>query len=309
MIETQIHWLAITIHDKAEQAEKIYDLFFRNQFGDLNDLEHGGRGYKTILKAALELKIYLDPITFGQTHFHIEIPGTACESITLNTYQHLMDYLISLYPGRFNVCRFDFAFDRVPFEPRQVYQAVKDGKVRSLAKRESLKITESPFAKRNDGEIGTITVEFGMNTSNQMITVYNRRGFTRLEFQTKNERATVVALDILRSVDIDKSNQIAIRHLLDFVDFKTSWWQDFINGETRSRTIVTKPREVEISKTSRWLIKQVAPALSAVNDAVSPQFKDALIIEGRRRRGNKYSTFFQINREKYSENNASRDEV
>jgi DNA relaxase NicK len=291
-IDFQIHWLSFTVHTVAEVGFNLYNEIFRDSFGELEELGHGGRGYKTILKATLEIKMYLDPITRGQKHFHIEIPGKACEAIKIDTYRKLIGYLESEYEGKYKICRLDCAFDHVPFQPQQVYDAIMSGQIRSNAKRASLKITKSPLARRENGELGTTTVEFGHNTSNQMITVYDKRGFTRLEFQTKDERATAIAVKIFGSVYANRSGEIALEHLLDFVDFRTDWWEKFKKEKIRANLKVSKPSEVAKEKTFRWLKKQVAPALSAINDAVSEGAITALISEGRRRRGNKYSGFF-----------------
>ena len=292
IIDFQIHWLSFTVHTEAEVGFKLYNEFFKDSFGDLTELGHGGRGYKIIMKGILEIKLYLDPITSGQRHFHIEIPGQACELIKPDTFKRLIEYLENEYEGRYKICRLDCAFDNVPFEPQQVYDAIMSEQVRSNAKRASLKIIKSPLVKRENGELGTTTVEFGQNTSNQMITVYDKRGFTRLEFQTKDERATAVAVKVLSTIDANKSGEIALKHLLDFVDFRTQWWDEFKKEKIRANVKVSKPSDVAKEKTFRWLKKQVAPALSAINDAVSEGAIVALISDGRRRRGNKYSGFF-----------------
>ena len=67
----------------------------------------------------------------------------------------------------------------------------------TLAKRDQIRLDQSPFALREDGQIGTTTVYLGSNESGRMLRVYNRRGPTRIELQMRDDRAQLVAIDIL----------------------------------------------------------------------------------------------------------------
>ena len=69
--------------------------------------------------------------------------------------------LESNYKSCYQFTRLDFAFDDVPFEPQQVREAILENNLRSLAKRETLQVHESPLAFKDNGEIGTCTVELG----------------------------------------------------------------------------------------------------------------------------------------------------
>ncbi len=287
-VTVRTHWLAFTIHAPSEEAHILYDLFFREIFGGLESRGHGGRGFKEILHSLMEFKIYLYPILKTGEYFHVEIPGGACDALDWNFLHGLWDYLDSNFKDRCQVTRFDFAFDGGPFTPQQFEQAIIEGQIRSLAKRETVRIESSPFEKRDDGQLGTYTVYFGSNTSERMIRVYNKRGFTRLEFQMKEKRANLVAPQVFRSMDADQSFYIVLPHLLDFIDLDTVWWEEFKDCTARANATVTSVSEVSTAKMVNWLNKQVAPALSVAVDALPADVMDSIVRHGRSRRGPKY---------------------
>ena len=68
-ITFRVHWLSFTVHASPTDAMTLYDLFFRETFGDLEDLSHGGRGFKSLLKGLLEIKLYLNPINQTADYF------------------------------------------------------------------------------------------------------------------------------------------------------------------------------------------------------------------------------------------------
>ena len=284
-----VHWLSFTIHAPREDAFMIYHILFKSTFGELEELGHGGRGFKEIFHALLEFKIYVTPAhNTGGEYFHFEIPGQACELMEWKYFQGLESLISSNYPNRYSYTRIDLAFDNCPFTPSQVEEAIKEGKVRSLAKRESLEEHISPFALRENGEEGTHTVNFGSRSSERMIRVYDKRGFTRLELELKELRADLVARELFQADDISKWFEIMVRHLKDFVDFDMSWWDEFAGGFGRAWAIVSKPKDVEMVKILDWLNRQVGPALSVVVDE-APEEIIKLLDRGRKRRGPKYS--------------------
>jgi DNA relaxase NicK len=285
-----IHWLSFTIHAPREFAFLIYDILFKSTFGDLEELGHGGRGFKEIYHSLLEFKIYLSPVNDAvEEYFHFEIPGQACELLSWKYFQGLESLLTSNYHDRYNYTRLDLAFDNCPFTPPLVEAAIRESKVRSLAKRESLELHSSPFEKKENGEEGTNTVNFGSRSSERMIRVYDRRGFTRLELELKDKRADLVAKQLFQAEDISNWYEIMIGHLRDFVDFDTSWWKEFIGSAGRAWASVSKPKDIEIEKILNWLDHQVMPALSVVVDTQPEEVIKILLDRGRERRGSKYN--------------------
>ncbi|MEX2162235.1 MAG: replication initiation factor domain-containing protein [Anaerolineales bacterium] len=287
-----IHWLAFTVHAPRQSGLDLHATIFENYIGPLQEIEHGGRGFREILQAALAFKLYLTPIRLEGEYFHFEIPGKACEAIPNTCFQALVEYLVTFHPEKYRFKRIDLAIDRVPFEPQQVEKAIREEKVRTDAKRETLKIYNSPYEKKDNGELGTYTVQLGSNQSERMITAYNRRGYTRLEFQVKDKRADLIALDLLKGPNFDHWFSVIVSHLRDFIDIETDWWTQFIAGQGRANQTVTTPKEVTVDRTMHWLFHAVAPAVSAMNDAVSDEVPQLLVEVGRKHRGPRYDHLF-----------------
>lgn len=288
-----IHWFAFTVHAPRQKGLDLHAAIFENYIGPLQEIGHGGRGFREILQAALAFKLYLTPIHLDAEYFHFEIPGKACEVIPNNCFQILMDYLVSFHPEKYHFKRIDLAIDHVPFEPQQVEQAIREEKVRTDAKRETLQIHNSPYEKKYTGELGTYTVQVGSNQSERMITVYNRRGFTRLEFQVKDKRADLIALDLLKGPSFDHWFSVIVSHLRDFIDFDTDWWTELVSSQGRANQTVTTPKEVTVDRTMNWLFHGIAPAFSAMTDAVSDEVPKLLLEFGRKHRGPRYDHLFR----------------
>jgi len=290
-----IHWLSIVVFAPKIDGFMLYELFFKDLFGDFNSIGHGGRGFGEIWMSLLGFKMYDMPYQGEEEYFHFEIPGQACELIDWKIFQGLDDVLRSNYPDKYRYTRLDFAFDNLPFTPQDVEEAISNEKVRSLAKRENMTVNKTPFGKKDNGEIGTHTVNFGSRMSERMIRVYNRRGFTRLEMEMKKTRADLVAKEILAASDISEWFPIAISHLRDYVDFDAPWWEDFVNGVGRAKAIISTPREITLERMDAWLERQVAVPLSIVNDVRRDSYVSKLLTRGREKRmmGKKYGLLYK----------------
>jgi DNA relaxase NicK len=287
-ITSRIHWLSFTVHAQKEEVFILYDLVLKDIFGPLQCLEHGGRGFHLIHKNALEIKIYSDPVSSLKHYFHYEIPGSACDCINWDRFFALYDLLESNYKDKFSFTRLDYAFDNVPFEPNQVKEAILNKDLRSLAKRETLHIHESPLEKREGEGIGTSTVTLGSRTSERMIRVYDKRGFTRLEIELKDKRADLVAKQLLALPEERLWFTVAQAHLLDYVDFKTDWWELFITSNKRAGATISNPTDISMGKLVNWIDRQVGPALSVAVDVLPEGVLNSIVERGRRRRGERY---------------------
>jgi DNA relaxase NicK len=285
-----VHWISVVVDGSKERAFMLYDLFFKDLFGGLESMGHGGRFFGEIWYSLLGFKVYVLPTQSEYEFFEFEIPGKACELIPWGILQGLEDVLRSNYPDHYRYKRLDFAFDDMPFTPQEVEEAIKAGKVKSLAKRKTLKVEQSPFDLKDNGEIGTYTTYFGSRNSERMIRVYDKRGFTRCEFQMKDRRADLVAKQIFGESDSSEAFSIVLSHLQDFVIFKTSWWEEFMNGVGRAQATVSTPREITEASITTWLTHQVAPSLSTIHDLHPEQFVNDLIASGRvkRKKAKKY---------------------
>ena len=288
-----IHWLAFTIHAPRDQAFNIYDILLKDRFGEMVEMGHGGRGFKEIWHSLMEFKIYLNPVQEDREYFHYEIPGQACELISWDYFHALGALLESNYKDAYNFTRLDFAFDNLGFTPEQAEQEIIENNIRTLGKRENLVVHKSPLGKRDNGEIGTYTVEFGLREADRRIRIYNKRGYTRLEIETRDFRAQIIAQDLLLAEDVSKWFSISIGHLRDYIDFYTDWWQEFISGEARAWATIGDAKELTVTRMVNWLDRQVMPALSVAIDILPPEAIDKLIKRGRSRRGAKYDNLLE----------------
>lgn len=132
----------------------------------------------------------------------------------------------SNYPEKYHYSRLDFAFDDLPFTPQDIETAIREGNVKSLAKRKTMSVKQSPFENKDNGEIGTYTVYLGSRQSERMIRVYDRRGFTRLELEMKGKRSDLVAKQLFKASDGVEWFSIGLSHLRDYVNFDAEWWRN-----------------------------------------------------------------------------------
>ena len=228
-------------------------------------LGHGGRSYRVIEEGLLGAKVYSDPIRLGelgQTHFHIELPGQACDALLPSVFPTLLAELRG-NDVRFNVKRLDLAFDDVPFSPREFLEALQADEVVSLAKRRTIRVEQSPYQVSEDGNrTGTMTVYLGANSSERMVRVYDKRGPVRLEFQMRDKRAHAVAMDVF-ALDYPEWEAKAKGHLRQFLDFcNVDWWQLFVKSVVRENLKISSARAVTFGGMERWLDKQVSVAMS-----------------------------------------------
>ena len=103
-----------------------------------------------------------------------------------------------------------------------------------------------------------------------MIWIYDKRGFTRLEFQVKeNKRAQLITKSIFKRQDKGEWFHIMLAHLLDYIEFKTDWWVEFVNGTARAGARFASAKELSTAKMIMWIDKQVGPALKCTGRYLS----------------------------------------
>ncbi len=301
----RIHWFAFTFFGDRQEFEAFYREFLYPTFGTYVEQEYGGRGYKTIATTAIGIKLYFGPVSKSNkgNHCHVEIPGTACDCLLPDVFRELITYLVYsrwvngvLQSDMFSVKRLDLAFDNVPFTPEEWFKEICGKNVVTLAKREKIYINYSPFALRENGEHGCMTVYLGTNESDRMMRVYNKRGYTRLEIQTRDERAHLVALDVLLSSP-SMWHKKGLSHVVQFVNFTESipeWWINFINSEQSADLIISSSRVVGLRKTERWHEKQIATSLSVMTEVEGWEYVEKLVENGKRRDRSKYAPILQL---------------
>lgn len=295
----RIHWFSITIFQDPKKRELLWKEYF-SALGVLVSVGHGGRGYREIDQALLGAKVYYDPVQLtqdGASHYHVEIPGEACDALLPSVFSTLLAELTGC-GIRYNVKRLDLAFDDVPFSPQEFLEAAQSDQMVSLAKREKIKIHQSPFKLSDDGKReGTTTVYLGRNSSQRMVRVYDRRGPVRLEFQMRDDRAHAVALDIF-SKDYTDWEITAKSHLRQYVDFKDiDWWRLFVSMVVRASLKISSARKVTFAKLEGWLDKQVSVALSVWFDVQGEQAQAAffdMLRRARRRNRSRYAAVLEL---------------
>lgn len=293
MIKYGIHWLSFTGFGNIEEAFTIYKILFEDKFGNLEELGNGGRGFKRILFSLMGFKLYIEPNNL-ENYYHFEIPGKACELIEIE-YFRALEEILKNNVNKYRYKRIDLAFDNVGFNPMEIENEIIENNFRSLVKRETLRIFKSPYELRDDGNKGTNTVQLGSNQSDRMITIYDKRGYTRLEFQARNERANLIARDLFNSSNNDNFYKIMISHLRDYIDFEFEPWKIFVNNIGRANLCIGEPKKIELENLINWFDKQIAPAFSAIVDTVKPEKINNMIENARYRRKTKYNNLIEVN--------------
>lgn len=277
----RLHWLTITIHTSFEEFAQVWDPDFSEIFGALVPKEIGGRFYRLRHEALLGLKVYHHPVTQGENHICLDIPGLACDAITPQIFRFLLCTLEGNH-WVYNVTRIDLAFDYCPFTPAQVKEAIANDKMISLVKRKTEKWHTSDYVLQDDGvTMGCQTLEIGSNESQRMMTVYNKRGYVRLEFQCRNERAALVARDVIMQ-PFDQWRCVAMGHLRQYIEFRDfPEWEAFTTSTVRYAIKISAPRTVSVRKMQDWMRKQVSIAYFVL-DALSGQYwRESLAQEGK----------------------------
>lgn len=287
--EYMIDFLSITVHASVQECVDEYNLIFSHALGELADQDHGAKGFSGLMTAAQGFQLKHNQGHEYRNYCSFVFPGNACKAVPpeffIAFYRRLMRKEI-----RNKVTRIDLAFDEVPFTPRQFKEILEEddsfpekGLVRSLTQRDSLHWHEESLKVREDESgKGRDTCYFGSRQSERYLRVYNMRGPTRFEVEFKGIRAEFIAHDLL-SNDEEKWIEIAMGHILDFIDINTSWWKEFKADHSRVYTKLHSAEEKELNKTIGWLMDQVAPTLAAVHKCTGPQIFSTLLDDGEKR--------------------------
>jgi DNA relaxase NicK len=288
-VEFLIDWITVTVWCQKDVILKLLEEVF-TPLSYFRDGDHGGMGYRGTMYGLGGSKLLYSPADNSE-RVTLVVPGQACSALPPELWIDLFTQL-DLQSIKWNVTRLDLAFDFVPFTPEDMYKAIEEGSIRSLAKRESLRMDSSPLKMRDTGgQIGCSTVYFGSRQSHRMIRVYNRRGPTRLEMECKDKRADLIARRIFKASPEEWFN-LAISHVRDFIDVECPWWDDFIKDVERAYAKLVNLADVTLSKLVSWIDSQVAPALSVLYDC-DLFLVDTIIQRGRRRRKGKHQSLVQ----------------
>lgn len=286
-----IDYLSITVHLPLLDCMNLYHQHFGYALFDLYDLEHGSKGFRGVKCAALGFQLKHSP-GHDRNYCSFMFPGQACKAVPPEFFTTFYRTLVR-HEIKFNVSRLDFAYDGVPFTPRDFFLLFEDDKnrieqgkkqkARTLSQRNTIQYITQPYLEKEDGSgLSRDTCYFGSRMSERFLRVYNKRGPTRLEVEYKGKRASLVANEILME-DEEKWLDISLAHLLDFIDIDIPWWKEFVGDRERAYAKLHCAKEVSLEGKRNWLLDQVSPTLAVVTECTGGQILSDMLDEGEKR--------------------------
>ena len=182
-IDYLIDYLTITVHLPLTNCVDLYNHHFSNALFDLIDSPHGAKGFRGVKEAALGFQLKHSP-GIEKEYCSFMFPGKACKAVPPEFITYFYRTLVRL-ESKFNVTRLDFAYDGVPFTPRDFFQVVEDDKkriekgekqkIRTMSQRDTVRFITEPFMEKEDGSgLSRDTCCFGSRISERFLRVYNR---------------------------------------------------------------------------------------------------------------------------------------
>lgn len=262
-LEFEVHWFGIVAHcEKVHFMRIVWDPILKIYFRDLESMKHGGRGYKEIEFAVMGVQLYSESVS--GCHVNLVIPGAACQCLPAEVYSKIIKALIKA-GVRFSVKRMDFAWNNPGFTVKQFRGALLAEGYKTWANRESIEFMDSPNKKQEDGITeGCMTCYVGSRSSERFLRVYNEHGYDRIEFVVKDERAHMIALELLGVSWYEWEEKIKA-HLAQYIEVYQSWWVDFMQNICKAQLKVHSAKEVSLERIKRYLNVQVSAALYVYN--------------------------------------------
>lgn len=221
--------------------------------------------------------------------------GECCEELGLSRIAAVQGGL------RLRVSRLDLAFDGVPFAPAVLRDAWRGGEVRTRAKvpqaaRPDRQWRTSDWRENAEGD----TFSMGARSSTQYARCYDRReSGTRFELELKGEAAAVAAVELLDLVRAERSDLFGVaaagwvRRFVDFVDPNSSknvsrqkllpWWELFVRGVEKAEVSLGASVTRTVEEVRDWVVRQVAPALALLQEALGVDEVQRIARKGRLR--------------------------
>jgi hypothetical protein len=173
-----LDWLGITIWAGVGVIAR-WALSLLGIEGDLEHYEklpYGCEGFREVYVHSSGLRLHALPVG-DMEYCHVRMSGSVAPCIPAERLRLKLQELVD-GDYRWHCTRIDLTFDHDHFKPVDIYDAVSDGRVRSLAQRRT--------ARRTYGiESDCDTVYFGARTSDRYLRTYAKEGRTRSELECK----------------------------------------------------------------------------------------------------------------------------
>jgi hypothetical protein len=216
-----IDWLALSIYgiEADRVAELVSEAFhFGRSVGLSGWAALGGARFYGRRYEYLGATLLADPQAPGaRDHVHVVLSGEGC-AIGVDALLQLLVRL-RMWSLRCEVARLDLAVDGVPFTPVDAYRAVQRCQIVSWVKRGRDGLVHHTWKSCNgDGEGDTLYL--GGRASQRFMRIYDRRGPTRIELETKREYAQAVAGELVARCGDDAGlARFVVACLREFCDF------------------------------------------------------------------------------------------
>lgn len=257
-----VHWASITVFC---QSGDVADLLANELWADFEPfVESGLSRFGAPVPTRLFERLYVGPfgvsikagprLCTGLDYCCVDLPGEFFDVKGMTPLGRLMASCEDR-GWRWHLTRVDNAFDGVELSPLALYEVLKAGQVRSNAERKTLRLEMSPFGDEDDpaGE----TCYWGRRGSADLLRLYNRRGFNRLEHECRRHRARTLGM-MLVHVPVYQWARVALSVLRDFLDLVDvgpgenvsrakllPCWREFVQSIPRCRVNLSAAGELK----------------------------------------------------------------
>lgn len=232
---------------------------------------------------------------------HVFMTGEGCRQYEYkhgNRWKKLFQDVFGM-GGHFT--RLDTAVDDYKgyFKIEEIAEKVKKQEVKTLFKKAcamaSYKFDEFEGSCR-------MTVYFGSNTSMIKIRMYDKAKqmsvdyfWNRTEVESRDERANLLALEVIKADDLDRLVAGVLRRYVNFIEpsgdsNKSRWdvsdWWDKYSGNVEKVKLTIKKVQKTLNQVAQWVEKQVAPSLAMIKEKYGrgfTSFMQYLLLDGKER--------------------------
>lgn len=260
-----IDWLRLTIWTHFQGVAPLLAILGLDE--GLEELGHGGIGFRCVMAGAHGFQLYRDPVNENQVFVSLNLPSKCLQVVGMDRVSAAAQWLCEQGQKglRWDATRLDLAFDTQSFTVPEFVAAWEGGAVETNVRRTS-------EIKSSDGGH---TFYVGSRQSTALARIYHKMdgssfgddSFTRVELELKKERANLAFLQVVAAPMQDWA-VMAAGLLSGFMTVKSSWWAELIDGAARS-WLKLRQNIPTIARAEKWLNKQVLPSLALVVGALS----------------------------------------